>query len=267
MGTLPELLAKLWNDYSALNPQAKRIHDLLEGRGETILNDHIAFRTLAHPTINIVAMSQTFLALGYRTTGKTTFPEKKLDAVHFEHPDPAFPKIFISELRIHDLSQGARSMCLSLINQIPQAFLKRWDWCVAGRPWELDFITYEALERESDYAAWLAAFGFRPNHFTVFSNALKTFPDLPSLNGFLKTEGFVLNSSGGEIKGSPADFLEQSSTLANQVSTPFRDGNQNIPGCYYEFARRYRLPDGSLFQGFIAASANKIFESTDRKTR
>ena len=36
-----------------------------------------------------------------------------------------------------------------------------------------------------------------------------------------------------------------------------------VPSCYYEFARRYPLPSGELFQGFVPASADKIFESTD----
>jgi hypothetical protein len=37
-----------------------------------------------------------------------------------------------------------------------------------------------------------------------------------------------------------------------------------IPTCYYEFARRYPLADGRLYQGFVAASADRIFESTHR---
>src|SRR6476619_3578728 len=53
MGTLQDLFERLWKDYSALNPQAGRIHALLEARGETILNDHIAFRTFAHPGMDI----------------------------------------------------------------------------------------------------------------------------------------------------------------------------------------------------------------------
>ncbi len=267
MGTLQDLLARLWSDYHTLNPQAQRIHALLEDRGETIRNDHIAFRTLAYPGIDIQAMAVPFEAFGYRAVGSYSFPEKKLVAAHYEHTDPSQPKIFISELRMEDLSQGIRSMLLGLINQIPPAFLAKQDWCVGGRPWEVDFTTYEALERESDYAAWLSAFGFRPNHFTVFANSLQTFSDLHSLNGFLKAQGFVLNDLGGEIKGTKALYLEQSSTFANQVETNFRDGKHVIPGCYYEFARRYPLPDGKLFQRFNASSANKIFESTDRKTR
>jgi Domain of unknown function (DUF1338) len=267
MGTLPDLLSKLWDDYSGLNPQAHRIHRLLEERGETIRNDHVAFRTLALPGIDIAAMAAPFQAFGYKAAGNYDFTEKKLNAIHYEHPDPLHPKIFISELRVHELSRGASSLLLGLINQLPGGFLADPEWCVAGRPWEVDFTTYEALERESDYAAWLSAFGFRANHFTVFANALRTFPDLAALNLFLKAQGFALNDGGGEIKGSPEVYLEQSSTLANQVDASFRDGMHTIPGCYYEFARRHPLPNGRLFQGFNAKSADRIFESTDRKAR
>lgn len=267
MGTLQELLDRLWRDYSALNPQAGRIHGLLEARGETIVNDHIAFRTFAHPGMDIQAMAASYVALGYVPGGNYVFPEKKLTAVHYRHPNPLNPKIFVSQIHLDQLSAGARSMLLGLINQVPPEFLSRPDWSAGGRPWNVDFTTYEALERESEYAAWMSAFGFRANHFTVFANALRTFPDLTRLNQYLKAQGFRLNASGGEIKGAPDIFLEQSSTLANEAEAPFRDGVRKIPGCYYEFARRYAMPNGELFQGFNDKSADKIFESTDRKSR
>jgi hypothetical protein len=133
-----------------------------------------------------------------------------------------------------------------------------------GRPWNVSKSTYEKLMKESDYAGWLVAFGYRPNHFTVFINALKSFKDIQGLNSFLKEQGVKLNASGGEIKGTPAVFLEQSSTLANNIDVQFSDGAQTVPACYYEFARRYPLPTGELYQGFVAASADKIFESTSK---
>jgi hypothetical protein len=107
------------------------------------------------------------------------------------------------------------------------------------------------------------AFGYRTNHFTVSFNHLKSFRDLEELNSFLKEQGFALNSAGGEIKGSVADHLEQSSTLAGKVQVQFEDAEHSIPACYYEFARRYPLTDGKLYTGFVATSADKIFESTD----
>ena len=55
----------------------------------------------------------------------------------------------------------------------------------------------------------------RANHFTVLVNDLTTFKNLLELNAFLKSNGFKLNSAGGEVKGSREVFLEQSSTLAD----------------------------------------------------
>ena len=44
----------------------------------------------------------------------------------------------------------------------------------------------------------------------------------------------------------------------------FNEGEFTIPGSYYEFAKRYALPSGLMFQGFIEGSADKIFESTNK---
>jgi hypothetical protein len=133
----------------------------------------------------------------------------------------------------------------------------------AGRPWAVSFTEYQTLLDESEYAAWVAAFGFRVNHFTVDVNSLSTFPDLHALDAFLVEQGFALNTSGGMVKGTVADRLEQSSTLADAIEVAFSDRKARIPSCYYEFARRYPLPSGELFHGFVPASADKIFESTD----
>ena len=92
---------------------------------------------------------------------------------------------------------------------------------------------------------------------------LKKFEGVAEVNTFLKENGYQLNSSGGEIKGTPEQLLEQSSILADHVEVQFSEGLETIPGCYYEFARRYPDANGNLFSGFIAGSADKIFESTN----
>ena len=140
----------------------------------------------------------------------------------------------------------------------------QFDFTSIGRPWSVSTKTYNDLLKESDYAAWVSAFGYRPNHFTVFINVLKKFSDITFLNTYLKDKGYKLNSSGGEIKGSKEVCLEQSSTLANTIEVEFSDGKLSIPACYYEFAKRYPMKNGELYQGFVAASADKIFESTSR---
>jgi hypothetical protein len=262
---LDSLFAALWADYTALTPQAERIHDLLNDRGETVRNDHVALRTYALPGIGIAALARPFEALGYVARERYRFDDKKLVARYWQHPDELRPKVFISELCVAELSPSSQQIIDRLYIQLPAEFGERADLPWAGRPWRVRRAEYESLLRESEYAAWVAAFGFRVNHFTVDVNALTTFPDLPSLDAFLTEHGFRLNDAGGAIKGSPADHLEQSSTRAEEIVVELADGSLVIPSCYYEFARRYPLPSGELFHGFVPRSADKIFESTDAK--
>lgn len=264
MMSLETLLENMWTDYCQLNPAAKRIYDLFTAEGETVLNDHIALRTFNHPRLGIESMAKHFKKWGYVEKGEYNFVEKKLYAKHYEHPNEKMPKIFISELELEKVSPFIRETVNNLVEQIPQSMLEREDFAMAGRPWKMTYALYSELAKESEYASWVAAYGFRPNHFTININNLKKFSDIKVLNEFIKSKGFILNSSGGEIKGTTADYLEQSSTMASEIPVKFDDGTHNIPGCYYEFAKRYPLSNGKLYQGFVAKSADKIFESTNR---
>ena len=260
--TLPSLLDKMWKDYVEINPLAQKISDLFTQEGEKIQNDHIALRTFNHPRVSIDVMARPFVEAGYTYGGEYHFPEKKLYAKHYQHSDLSLPKIFISELKLEDFSPALNKLVNRLIAEIPAGKELEYDFVSGGRPWEVSIQDYNDLMKESDYAAWVAAFGYRPNHFTVLINALKKFSDIGFLNEYLKQKGFKLNGSGGEVKGSKDVCLEQSSTLANNIEVKFTDGALTIPACYYEFAKRYALPDGKLYHGFVAASADKIFEST-----
>ncbi|MGK0368015.1 MAG: hypothetical protein ACI9QD_001155, partial [Thermoproteota archaeon] len=123
---------------------------------------------------------------------------------------------------------------------------------------------YENLFKMSPYAAWIAALGYRPNHFTIFINKLKSIDTIETLNKIIKEAGYKLNDAGGEIKGSEEVCLKQSSTLAMNSDIEFSDGFKSIPVSYYEFASRFPDESGELYQGFVAKSADKIFESTDK---
>lgn len=261
--TPSQLLEHLWRDYVATTPQAERIHALLAGRGELIRNDHVALRTYGAPGIGLTALARPFEALGWQPRDRYRFDDKHFVARFWQHPDPALPKVFISELVLGELSADAQQRIAGLVAQLPAGFGERADLPYAGRPWQLAYADYEALLAESEYAAWVAAFGFRVNHFTIDVGALSTFPDLQALDAFLVEHGFTLNDAGGIVKGTPAERLEQSSTRADSIEVAFADRAARIPSCYYEFARRYPLPSGELFQGFVPASANKLFESTD----
>src|SRR5205814_477237 len=161
-------------------------------------NDHIALRTYDDPRVGLGVLARPFVAQGYVAAGSYEFPDKKLHAQHFEHRDTGMPRVFISELKLGLCSESLRRAVKLLIDQMPAELVKRWDLPVAGRPWSVSYVAYEALRAESEYAAWMAAFGFRVNHFTVLVNALKKFRALQELNAFLKKNGFELNTSGGE---------------------------------------------------------------------
>jgi len=252
-----ELLAALWEDYVTRTPQARAIRGGLAALGETVVDDHVALRGFAGTRMGLEELAAPFLRAGWRIAGSYRFAEKKLDARHLAHPEAGRPKIFISELRVGECSAGVQATVRRMVGQRPAAL-------AIGRAWSVSFAEVEALRGESEYAAWVAAHGLRANHFTVLVNALRGFADLAALNEWVVGRGFALNPAGGVIKGSAALGLEQSSTIADPVEVEFSDGVHAVPGCYYEFARRYPGPDGALFDGFIEGSADRIFESTDR---
>lgn len=264
MNKIEKLFQDMWDDYIKLNPQAQQIVKLLENEGQPIVNDHIALRTFDLPQLNLDVVSKPFLDCGYEEKGDYHFSEKKLYAKHYEHTDSSLPKVFISQLLVGEFSETVKDIIRSKVESIDASTFKDFNLMVSGRPWELSSSEYEYLKLESEYAAWVAAIGFRPNHFTISINHLDKYTEVESLNTFLKGKGIVLNAQGGEIKGSKDVCLEQSSTLANNVEVEFSDKKIVIPSCYFEFAKRYPLDNGNLYQGFVAKSADKIFESTDK---
>ncbi|WP_087017591.1 DUF1338 domain-containing protein [Thaumasiovibrio subtropicus] len=258
------LFEHLWQDYTRrLCPSALRVHALLS-EGEPLVNDHIALRTFNLPDVGLDALAAPFIAAGYVRGGEYHFEKKRLYAEHFEHPDPEAPKVFISELLVGQCSSRLQSDVRALVAQMETPLDPHGAFLSLGRPWQLSLSTYQALAEESEYAAWVAAHGYGANHFTVSINALSTFDEVETVNTYLKQHDFVLNDAGGEVKGGPEVLLAQSSTMADAVPVTFSDGEATVPGGFYEFAKRYPQADGRLYPGFVAASADKIFESTHR---
>lgn len=257
------LFDALWQDYIAITPSAQAIQQLPAAENENIINDHVAFRTFDRDKINLDKLAAHFLSLGYEAKGNYDFAAKKLTAKHFEHKNPTYPKVFISELRVDELSDTAIAIIDKMIASIDEDAALATDFLYSGTHWQVSANDYRTLLEESEYAAWLSAWGFRANHFTVSVNQLESGLSLVQVNEKLKANGFRLNTSGGEIKGGEEVFLAQSSTMADRQHVAFTDETLEIPSCFYEFAQRYKLPNGQLYQGFVAASADKIFESTN----
>lgn len=264
--TLSEIYSLLWADYVAITPSARRIHRLMEDRGERIVNDHVALRTFNLEPIGLESIAAPFRARGYLESGVYDFPEKKLRAKSFAHPGRGVPYLFISELKVEEFSPDFRRIVGELVDQVPQKAIGTVELFTQRPAWRpIRYRDYETLLRESQYAGWLAAFALRINHCTVSVNYLSTFGGIQPLNDWLIEQGFPMNTAGGLVKGSPETLLEQSSILADRIEWEFAEGERReVPSCYYEFARRYEDPEtGGLYDGFFAPSANKIFESTD----
>ena len=269
MSGINALFDELWKDYTQrLCPSALKIHDMLY-EGRPLINDHIALRTFGHEKTGLLRLAAHFIALGYVQKGEYHFKAKKLYACHFEHPDSNYPKVFISELLLKRCSSQLQDTVQDLLEKVEVSLLEESAFLYNGRMWDIDFNTYKLLENESEYAAWVGAHGFGANHFTISLSHLNNINEIKDINSFLRQAGFSVNTSGGDVKGSPDLYLEQSSTKADTVPVIFNDNERGniqrmISGGFYEFAKRYPLPTGHLFQGFIEASADKIFESTNK---
>lgn len=259
--TFEQFIDHLWDHYATIAPGAGRVRTLLEARGDRWVNDHIAFRTYDLNPINLEALEPHLFAYGYARYEPYNFEDKKIRAYGYLHPDKEYPRIFLSELETEKLSAGAQETIHDLVAQVdslaaedPLVFNSGVLWRRPSRE------TYEALLAESEYAGWVAVNGLCANHFTVSVNELSTFASLEELIDFLEASGFQMNTAGGRIKGTPEVLLEQGSTIADRRTVSLGDEGEEveITTCYVEFARRYKG-----FDGFVPASADKIFESTD----
>ncbi len=265
--TTTEIFNKLWMEYTERTPSAEKIRNIFVNKGNEVFNDHVAFRTFDDLRVHMEVLVTPFLEAGYEEKGDYDFEAKKLYAKHFEHAtDKNAPRVFISQLKTEEFSPELQETVKNLLDGLSTEDLNPSHLVFKGRLWEQpSFKTYEKLQEESEYAAWLYVNGFCSNHFTVDVNKLTTFDSLQKVNKFLKDNGFKMNASGGEIKGTPQEFLEQSSVLADKIPVGFKEGIKEITSCYYEFAFRHPMENGELYSGFIAKSADKIFESTDMK--
>lgn len=261
---------KCWKTYLQMNRSAQKVYNLLKKEGETLENDHIAFRTWNNSNCNLEFFKKKLEKIDYKEAfpinKRYNFVSKKLKATYFLGPSKNSPKIFVSELLLENFDNKFRDIFTKMNLNLNEFDLDKM--AEGYRPWPIDYQSYLYLEKESEYASWIYAHGICVNHFTISVNSLKKYNNLNILNKFLKENNFLLNNSGPEIKGSEEDLLLQSSTMADSITKKFSDGNFVIPTSYLEFAKRLPYPSGihqgELFQGFIPESADKIFESTIR---
>ena len=76
--------SEMWNTYQKVAPHAQKIHKLFEQQGESIINDHVAFRTYNHNKINInVFEDNLHKHYNYKPIHQYQIPDKNLFAKLF----------------------------------------------------------------------------------------------------------------------------------------------------------------------------------------
>lgn len=254
--------------------------------GSEVGFDHFAFRTYGIDSMGISSVAQWFLDIGYTDGGAFEFEKKKLRARWYKPPSPQLPRLFVSELKVEEMSPETQA----IINKYAGAgvpgsnALSRYGPATGFfgvTPWPIPTLEdYQTLAEESEYAAWVLVNGYALNHTTIAVHRLTGLEGgIEAVNQRLKEQGLRLSQEGGETKVSPDGLLLQSSTVADGVEITF-DGGENliVPGSYIEFAERLVLPEYAHLMaeeveewhrrdGFETASADKIFESTTAAAR
>lgn len=179
---IPTFFTQLWQNYIHITPHAAKLHQMFIERGEQVVNDHIALRTFNLEPIQLDVLEIHLLAMGYRRFAPYEFPEKKLRAWGYVPPQETLPRIFLSELNCHAFSTQVQDILHHLCSQINVAQIQDISVFWAGRLWSpIRWQDYQTLLKESEYAAWVAALGLRPNHFTLSVNYLQQTPTLESV--------------------------------------------------------------------------------------
>jgi hypothetical protein len=292
-----KLFDSLWEQYIKRVSYAKTYVDLVNEKGGKVINDHIALRTFNTHTgeqpAGIRAIKHILNCLDYTPASTYVFKKKKLKAVHFEHPDASFPKIFVSQLEVEQLPQWAQNAINNAVKDTPYilsdnsiellSLLKEQGELpkVAAealaedlvqyfrRPWKIpaknDVLK---LNDVSQYAAWVLLHGNSVNHFTAYINQqnVSEWPDLESTCKGLAQAGVPMKDS---LEGEKGTKLQQSATQAikEEVEVKGDDGLEKITWtyAYYELAQRGFVSENDeqkLFTGFLGEQAAHLFDMT-----
>ena len=289
--TIHLILESLFETYSNRVPDVKQITNALVKNKiitnqKDIINDHIAFRTMGVKNLGINSLEKIFLHHGYVKRDNYSFRLKKLNAYWYSHEEKNMPRIFISELKVDELSKDAQKIIKQYTNQVKNDPVDNIDLnnsdeiinFLTNPLWTLpSLFHYNELLKETEYGSWVIYNRYYLNHYTISVHELKEkYNTLEDFNKFLNSIGVKLNDSGGVIKESKDGFLLQSSSVANKVNAHFKEGMSLISGSYVEFAERKILPEFMNLDlnkinsthrrdGFETSNADKIFESTYQK--
>jgi len=293
----------LWDTYRRRVSYVQTYEQIIRKAGATFFNDHIAFRTFAcqQPQTGIASISRVFEALGFRAAGSYHFEDKQLSAIHFQHTNPQFPKIFISELKVWELPGAQREVIDRVVRShrppvservlvelqnldskgaaagsssggsVTEGLLAEVVSQFHDLPWLLprreDVVE---LNKVSQYAAWVLVHGYNVNHFTslINSHGVAALDDIEKTIAALSAAGVPMKT---EIEGERGSKLRQSATEAVKIDVQVADQGvpTNMPWtyAYFELAQRDAVVDAATgkrvrFEGFLGPQATNLFEMT-----
>jgi Domain of unknown function (DUF1338) len=248
--------------------------------------------------LGIPYLAKIVEALGYEAAGEYHFPDQCLYARHYSHPEQAtydLPKLFISELIVDDLPDTVAALIQQTVqsgdftypvNLLQLEAIATQDTSadrqalltplarIFRRPWlPPKQSAVETVNAISQYGAWVMIHGYSVNHFTGYVNhhQTKTYQTIEQTVAGLAQRGVPLKS---EMEGNQESGLCQTATQA--VTEPVwvqEDATGTLiqipwPYAYYEIAERHRIENSSgdsvLFEGFLNAQAQQLFEMTRR---
>ena len=144
----------------------------------------------------------------------------------------------------------------------------------AELPWDLpEKNAVLALDKESQFAAWVLVNGYEVNHFTVSVNS----HGVPALDDVEKVQSAMLKAKipmKKEIEGERGSKFRQTSTEAVVVPVKVKEAGKvvEIPWtyAYFEVADRPLMKNpitGKMerFEGFLGAQATNLFDMTKLK--
>lgn len=267
-------------------------HDYVQdvmAAGRRITFDHGALRTVAWPAGALppgeAAISRILRPLGFAVAHTYPLERLRMTGRAWAHQD--FPEtiaqFFVSELHPERFSAGFQAAVTRVLADSvdplgPQdigrlerlgrdgslpwpdalALMPKMIACFGRHHGAVLLENYETLLAESAEMAWIATEG------NAFNHATDRVEDLRSLADSQKRLG---RSIKPDIEVSGSGRVLQTAFRAAQVERRFLDGqggwvDRRVPGSFYEFIQRGRLPCGRLDLAFDTGNATAIFRMT-----
>lgn len=283
------LTATLFHDLCARVPEARAYIADVSANKSRVVFDHGALRTVAWPSGALppgeASITRILKPLGYALAD--TYPLPRLNMTgrawrHTEFPE-TIAQFFVSELHPERFSSAfqctvtrvlaesvdpLRPSDVTRLQKLDRdgeltwsdalSLLPRLIACFARHHGPIRFEDYQLLRHESAEMAWIATEG------NSFNHATDRVPDIEATSAAQRLKG---RSIKPQIETSASGRVRQTAFQAAMVERQFLQADdwitQSVPGSFYEFIQRAKLPDDTLDLAFDSSNATAIFKMTE----